>query len=235
MNKNLQREPNLMDLVRRDIFLKIEYIYDYSPMAPVICSRKYGRDCMYSAGHEDGRIPPEEIFAARLDALVYHEYLDSGYTIPNKTKIIEADVNEPPWDRRVPGTVLYAKPGEQLYIHVMNGDKEECHSFHLHGLKYGIDSDGAWPFGVVSQDGRQRSDEILPGQQWTYVFSATAETIGAWVFHDHVRNVQQNVNRGLFGGLIIRDPYALHANHEIPIFIHQMVGVSESSQFESPR
>src|SRR5688572_2237469 len=223
-----------MELVRRDIFLKIEYIPDYSPLAPVICSRQFGRDCMYSHGHETGRIPANEIFDARLDALVYHEYLDPGYTIPNKTKIIEADVNEPRWERRVPGTVLYAKPGEQLYIHVLNADKKECHSLHLHGLKYGIDSDGSWPFGVVSRDGAQnRSDEILPGQQWTYIFNATPETIGAWVFHTHVRDVEQNVNRGLFGGLIVRDPNAPCPEHEIPLFLHQMVGISKSSLFES--
>jgi FtsP/CotA-like multicopper oxidase with cupredoxin domain len=224
-----------MDFVRRDIFLKIEHIPDYTPLAPVICSRQYGRDCMYSHGHETGRIPANEIFEARLDALVYHEYLDPNYTIPNKAKIIKADVNEPPWDRRVPGTVLYAKPGEQLYIHVLNADKEECHSLHLHGLKYGIDSDGAWPFGVVSRNGQQRSDEILPGERWTYIFNAMPETIGPWVFHDHVRNVQQNVNRGLFGGLIVRDPNAPCADHQIPLFIHQMVGISKSSQFRSRR
>jgi hypothetical protein len=184
-----------MNFTHRDIFLKIEQIDNYSPLAPVICARRYGRDCMYSSGHEYGRIPPHEIFSASLNALVYRQYLDPDYTIPNKNKIIEADVNEPPWQRRVPGTVLYTKPGEQLYIHVLNGDNEECHSLHLHGLKYGIDSDGAWPFGVATHDGR-RSDEIMPGQRWIYVFNATEETIGAWVFHDHVHHVQENINRG---------------------------------------
>jgi FtsP/CotA-like multicopper oxidase with cupredoxin domain len=222
-----------MNFSRRDIFLKIEQIDNYSPLAPIICARRYGRDCMYSSGHEYGRIPPHEIFSASLNALVYREYLDPDYTIPNKNKIIEADINEPPWQRRVPGTMLYTKPGEQLYIHVLNDDKEECHSLHLHGLKYGIDSDGAWPFGVANHDGR-RSDEIMPGQRWTYVFNATEETIGAWVFHDHVHHVQQNINRGLFGGLVVRDPSAPCVDHEIPLFIHQMVGVSKSSQFESP-
>ncbi|HXU37452.1 MAG TPA: LodA/GoxA family CTQ-dependent oxidase [Blastocatellia bacterium] len=217
---------------RRDIFLKIEPLGGYSPLAPIMCARHYGRDCMFGEGHEYGRLTPAEIFGATLDALVYREYLDPDYTIHNTKKIIESDANEPPWDRRVPGTVLYARPGERLYIHVLNGDRD-CHSFHLHGLKYGIDSDGAWPFGINSRDGR-RSDEILPGQRWTYIFDATPETIGAWAFHDHVRQVQGNVNRGLFGGLIVRDPAAECADHEIPLFVHLMEGGGTGCQFQSP-
>lgn len=222
----------MTELKRRDIFLKIEPLSGYSPLAPIICARHYGRDCMFGEGHEYGRLTPAEIFGATLDALVYREYLDPDYTIHNTKKIIESDANEPPWDRRVPGTVLYARPGERLYIHVLNGDRD-CHSFHLHGLKYGIDSDGAWPFGISSRDGR-RSDEILPGQRWTYIFDATPETIGAWAFHDHVRQVQRNVNRGLFGGLIVRDPTAECADHEIPLFVHLMEGGGSECQFQSP-
>lgn len=222
-----------MNIQRRDIWLKIEPLNAYSPLAPIACARHYGRDCMFLPGHESGRVSPQEIASATLDALVFREYLDPHYFIPNTAKIIRADVNEPPWNRRVPGAVLYAKPGERLYIHVLNGDPDNCHSFHLHGLRYGIDSDGAWPLGVMSPDGR-RSDEIRPGEKWTYVFDATPETIGAWAFHDHVRNVQANVNRGLFGGLIVRDPKAHCADREIPLFVHQMEGVSSACQFQSP-
>lgn len=222
-----------MDYKRRDVYLRIEPLNGYSPLAPLICARHYGRDCLLTPGHETGRVSPSEIFEASLDALVYREYLDPDYSIPNKAKLVSSDVNEPPWNRRVPGAIIYAKPGERLYIHVLNGDQDECHSFHLHGLNYGIDSDGAWPLGVRTRDGR-RSDEILPGQIWTYVFDATAETIGAWPFHDHVRNVQRNVNRGLFGGLIVRDPAVRCADYEIPMFVHQMAGVSALCAFQSP-
>ena len=50
--------------------------------------------------------------------------------------------------------------------------------------------------------------------------------VGAWGFHDHVRDVGQNVNRGLFGGLIVRDPAAACADHQIPLFVHQLAGMS---------
>lgn len=223
-----------MNVRRRDIFLKIEPLLDYSPLAPVACARHFGRDCMFNHGHESGRIPAQEILASTADGLVYREYLDSHYTVPNKAKLIEADVNEPPWDRRMPGCVLYAKPGERLYIHVLNGDKNECHSFHIHGLRFGIESDGAWPLGVATRDGR-RSDEILPGQKWTYVYDVTPDMVGAWGFHDHAHDVARTVNLGLFGGLIVRDPAAPCADHEVPIFVHQFAGSSSSVAFQSSR
>ena len=222
-----------MELRRRDIFLKIELLPSYSPLAPVVCAQRFGRDCMFNAGHEYGRIPSDEILSSTLDALVYRQYLDPHFTIPDRAKIVNADVNEPPWNRRIPGCVLYAKPGERLYIHVLNGDPGECHSFHLHGLRYGIDSDGAWPFGVATHKGG-RSDEILPGQMWTYIFDVLPEMVGAWGFHDHVRNVAHNVGRGLFGGLIVGDPAAPCPDHLIPLFVHQLAGVSGET-FESAR
>jgi plastocyanin len=215
------------------VFLKIEPLAGYSPLAPVVGSRSYGRDGMFNAGHEIGRVQPVEIAAASLDALVYREYLDNHYMVPNTAKLVEADLNEPSWDRRVPGAVLYAEPGERLHIHVLNGDPDDCHSLHVHGVKYGIESDGAWPFGVQTPYGR-RSDEILPGHEWTYTFDVTEETIGVWAFHDHTHMVQMNVNRGLFGALIVRDPKAPCAQ-DVPMFVHAMAAPSTAdSGFESP-
>jgi plastocyanin len=222
-----------MEFRRRDVFLKIEPLLSYSPLAPVVCARRYGRDCMYNVGHEYGRVQADEILASTLDALVYREYLDPHFTIPNTAKIVPADVNEPLWNRRIPGSVIYACPGERLYIHVLNGDPNDCHSFHIHGLRYGIDSDGAWPFGVANRNGG-RSDEILPQQIWTYIYDVLPEMVGAWGFHDHAHNVQTNVNRGLFGGLIVRNPHAPCADHHIPLFVHELAGVS-GVQFESKR
>ena len=191
-------------MATRNIYLKIETIPGYSPVEPddhVSPPIRYRRDCMRNMGHEDGTIPVDEVTARRLTALIYREYLDPQYLIPKPNKLVAADVNEPAFVRRVPGTVIYARPGDWLRIHVKNADVAP-HSFHLHGLKYGIDSDGSWPFGSQSNDGR-RSDEICPGQTWTYTFHATDETVGAWPFHDHYRNIGASVNRGLFGGLVV--------------------------------
>ena len=136
---------------RRDIFIKIERVLGYCPLSPEPCSRRWGRDGMYNLGHELGRVQAGEIVSTTLDALVFHEYFDNHYTQANTSKIVASDINEPGWDRRIPGCVLYARPGERLYIHVLNGDPNDCHSIHLHGLRYGIDSDGAWPFGLATK------------------------------------------------------------------------------------
>jgi plastocyanin len=198
MNKEEKAMPS------RDIYLRIETIPGYSPVEPddhVSPPIQYRRDCMRNMGHEDGSIPDDEVAARRLTALIYREYLDPQYLIPKPDKLIAADVNEPSFIRRVPGTVIYAHAGEWLHIHVKNSDVVP-HSFHVHGVRYGIDSDGSWPFGTQSSDGR-RSDEICPGQTWTYTFEITDETIGAWPFHDHCRAIGPSINRGLFGGLVV--------------------------------
>lgn len=188
----------------RDIYLKIEHIPDYSPVDPeekVVPPQEYKRDCMRNMGHEDGTIPTSEVNARKINALVYREYLDPHYLIPKPDKIVIADVNEPAYYRRVPGSIIYTKPEERLRIHVLNADTLP-HSLHIHGLAYGIDSDGTWPFGTQSNDGR-RSDEICTGQTWTYTFDVTEEMVGAWPFHDHHRHIVENVNLGLFGAIIV--------------------------------
>ena len=76
------------------------------------------------------------------------------------------------------------------------------------GLRYGIDSDGSWPLGTQSSDGR-RSDEICPGQHWTYHFTVTEEMVGAWPFHDHSRHIAESVNRGLSALRAITSPRAI--------------------------
>lgn len=217
---------------RRDIFLQIEPVANYSPLAPILCARRYGRDCQINEGHELGRIPADEILAARVDALVYREYHDAAYTQPVTAPLVAADATEPPWHRRVPGCVIWARPGEQISIHVRNADWHDCHSLHVHGLHYGIESDGAWPRGVAARDGR-RSDEILPGETWTYVFDIDEKTIGTWPFHDHVRHVQVNIDRGLFGAIIVRDPQAPRVDHEVPLFFHAMAQAGGHCLFES--
>lgn len=124
-------------MVHREFFLQIELVPSYSPLAPVRCSRHYGRDCMRSPGHEIGRVTPQEIFGTTFDAMVYRRYHDAAYTMPVTDPLVAADVNEPPWDRRVPGSVLFADVGDTLAVHVRNADMNNCHSLHMHGLAMG--------------------------------------------------------------------------------------------------
>lgn len=216
----------------RHVYLKIEPLRDYSPVAPDDAEHhKHRIDCMRTMDHEDGKIPPAEIDRRRLGALVYREYLDANFTLLKTDPLIAADINEPGADRRIPGAMIYTKPGERLYIHVLNTD-EEPRSLHLHGLQYGVDSDGTWPFGTHQDDGN-RSDAICPGKQWCYVYDVNEDAIGAWPFHDHHMDIEEVVNRGLFGGLVVRDPHCKKTDLEVPIFLHRLVGKNDTSLYDS--
>jgi hypothetical protein len=63
---------------RRGVFLLIEPVADYTPLAPVLCARRYGRDCQFNEEHELGRILADEILQTRVEALVYREYAALG-------------------------------------------------------------------------------------------------------------------------------------------------------------
>ena len=65
------------------------------------------------------------------------------------------------------------------------------------------------------------------------MFDIDERTIGAWPFHDHVRHVEDSVNRGLFGAIVVRDPHAPRVDHEVPMFVHAMSGSTGHCRFES--
>lgn len=214
-----------------NVYLKIERILGYNPIAPQDEMGQFRRDCARNVGHEDGRVPDGEVALRSVDALVYREYVDVTYTTPNSAPLIANDVTEPMFDHRLPGAVIYTKPGERLRIHVLNAD-DMPHSFHVHGLKYGIAGDGSWPFGVPGRMSG-RSDEICPGDTWIYELEATEETVGCWPFHDHYKMIGDNVNRGLFGGIVVRDPKWPKADYEVPIFMHKLSGPRTAAAFDS--
>ena len=154
-------------MTERNIYLRIEGIEDYSPVEPQTKTAppiEYKRDGMRNPGHETGVISDAERDQRAMRAVVYRQYRDPTHIFPVTSKIVAADVNEPVWSRRVPGCVLWAYVGETLKIHVHNADFRP-HSFHVHGLRYGIDSDGAWPMGTVASPARavgRRAARELP-------------------------------------------------------------------------
>lgn len=200
--------PTPLPFTERHIYLKIERIEGYSPVWPqehVVPPIQYGRDCMRNHGHENGLIPQTEIDARSLTAVTYREYLDSAYLVPKPDKLIAADINEPGYANRVPGTVIYTRPGVRLKIHVWNTDTVS-HTFHVHGLRYGIDSDGSWPFGTQAAHHGGRSDAICPGQSWTYTYDVPEDALGCWPFHDHTHHMDSKIDQGVFGGVVVLGP-----------------------------
>lgn len=216
----------------RHIYLKIERIPAYSPVDPDPDAHGlYRKDCFRGPGHADGTVPDVEVNQRKLDAVVYREYRDPGYTLPKTTRLVVPDLTEPNWYTRVPGTVIYTRPGQRLLIHVLNADGKP-HSLHVHGLAYGVDSDGAWPYGVAAPAG-VRSDQICPGESWTYTYDVRRDMIGCWPFHSHHHHVETETNLGLFGGIVVRDPGRRCADYEIPFFLHRMEGERQAGTFDS--
>ena len=217
--------------VIQDAYLKIEPVLDYSPVNPEEGGAyTYRRDCFRRPGHEDGTISEDEADLKKFTALVYRQYTDDTYTTMVPDKLIASDISEPSVARRIP-TVIYTQPGRRLRIHVLNGDNEP-HSLHMHGLRYGIDSDGAHPLGVTDKNG-VRGDAICPGQSFTYEYDVTLEMTGCWPFHDHYKSLGDMARIGLIGGVVVRDPCWPQVDLEVPIFMHVMAGRRAAPLFDS--
>ena len=164
----------------RHVFLKIEPLARYSPLAPILCSRHYGRDCMFNPGHELGRVSRrgDRCGVARRSRLP--RVPGPGVHVPKTAKLIAADVNEPPWYRRVPGAVLYAQARRASATSTSERRPRRLPQLPPPRARATASTPTArGRSGSPRTDGR-RSDEILPGERWTYVFDATDETIGAW-------------------------------------------------------
>jgi len=98
-----------------------------------------------------------------LTAVVYREYLDSGCLIPKPDKLILADINEPVFSHRVPGTVIYARPGQRIKIHVWNCD-EHSHPLHVHE----ISSTTKHQYNEVGATDVMSSNKKIPMNRRTY-------------------------------------------------------------------
>ena len=73
----------------KHIYLKIEAIPSYSPVAPDDAEHhKHRLDCMRNIEHLDATIPQSEVDRRSLDALVYREYLDAAYTVIKNTPLL---------------------------------------------------------------------------------------------------------------------------------------------------
>ncbi len=95
------------------------------------------------------------------------------------------------YNGKVPGPELRAKAGDQIVAKISNMLPTHT-SIHWHGMALRNDMDGVPPL---------TQDEIMPGDEFEYSF--VAETPGTHWFHPHVG---PQLDRGLYGPLIIEDP-----------------------------
>ena len=121
--------------IEQNVYLKIEKMYDYSPVDPAPAHPyPYRMDCFRRMGHENGTIPDDEVELRKITAVVFRPYTDGTYTTLDPAPIVAADIAEPPVDRRLPGVVIYTQPRRRLRIHVLNAD-DAPHSLHMHGIR----------------------------------------------------------------------------------------------------
>jgi FtsP/CotA-like multicopper oxidase with cupredoxin domain len=92
----------------------------------------------------------------------------------------------------VPGPMIEANVGDRLVVHFTNQLPEET-TIHWHGVELPAEMDGT----PLSQK------PVQPGGTFTYSFDLL--TAATYWYHPHVRGNEQ-VERGLYGALVVRDP-----------------------------
>ena len=93
---------------------------------------------------------------------------------------------------QVPGPTLRAKVGDTIVVDFTN-HLEAPTTIHWHGLPVPAEMDGVtW-----------LSDPLLPGESFRYEFGVSRA--GTFWYHPHV-DVDQQVDLGLYGALIVEDP-----------------------------
>lgn len=100
------------------------------------------------------------------------------------------------YNDRVPGPILRVRLGEEVTVRLKN-DLPQPTTIHWHGVRVPNAMDGV-P-GVTQEP-------VQPGETFTYRF--VPKDAGTFWFHPHVRSAEQ-VERGLYGVLIVDDPETL--------------------------
>ncbi|MCW3048032.1 MAG: hypothetical protein JWO74_2316 [Solirubrobacterales bacterium] len=121
---------------------------------------------------------------------------------------------------QMPGPTLFAEVGDTLVVHFRNGLEDrydQALTIHPHGVRYNPEYDG-----VYLGDFTRSGGFIEPGEEFTYTWEATPDSVGSWPYHDHGPNHTLNTFRGLFGSIVIsakddRPPDVLHT-----LFLHAL-------------
>ncbi len=119
----------------------------------------------------------------------------------------------------MPGPTLEAEVGDTLVVHFRNNAPElnQALTMHPHGVKYTPDYDGVY-LGEHTRIG----GFIAPGEEFTYTWEATPDSVGVWPYHDHGPNHTLNTFRGAFGAIIVRPKGAKRPDSEHVLFLHQL-------------
>jgi manganese oxidase len=128
-----------------------------------------------------------------------------------------AGPNGPPL---MPGPTLFAEVGDVLVVHFRNAATKlgQALTMHPHGVRYTPDYDGVY-LGEHTRVG----GFVAPGEEFTYVWEATPDSVGVWPYHDHGPNHTLNTFRGAFGAIVIRERGARPPDVEQVLFLHSLL------------
>jgi manganese oxidase len=121
---------------------------------------------------------------------------------------------------QMPGPTIEAEVGDTIVAHFRNGDRHfgQAVTMHPHGVRYTPDYDGAY-YGDFTREG----GFVAPGEEFTYTWEATPDSVGVWPYHDHGPNHVINLSRGLFGAVIVREKGARKPDVEQVLFMHALL------------
>ena len=120
----------------------------------------------------------------------------------------------------MPGPTLEAEVGDTIVVHFRNADQHfgQAHTVHPHGVRYNPEYDGAY-LGAFTRAG----GFVEPGEEFTYTWEATPDSVGVWPYHDHGPNHTLNVMRGLFGAVVVRPKGAAKPDVEQVLIMHSFL------------
>jgi FtsP/CotA-like multicopper oxidase with cupredoxin domain len=124
---------------------------------------------------------------------------------------------EPVGPASMPGPLLEGEVGDTIVVHFRNADEKlnQAVTMHPHGVRYTPNYDGSYLGDFTLAGGF-----IAPGEEFTYTWECTPDSVGVWPYHDHGPNHTINTMRGLFGALIVREKGAARPDVENVLILH---------------
>jgi FtsP/CotA-like multicopper oxidase with cupredoxin domain len=119
----------------------------------------------------------------------------------------------------MPGPTLEGEVGDTIVVHFRNADErfQQAHTLHPHGVRYTPDYDGSYLGNFTRVGGF-----IAPGEEFTYTWECTPDSVGVWPYHDHGPNHTLNTLRGMFGAVIVREKGARKPDVEQVLVMHSL-------------
>ena len=118
------------------------------------------------------------------------------------------------FNQSVPGPTLKARRGDTMIVKVKN-DLKESTVIHWHGIQLLSEMDGT--------DSVQRP--IAPGEEFEYRF--VVPDAGTFWYHSH-QNETKQMERGMYGALIVEEDAALVTDHDRVLIIDDMKLTSDN-------